>query len=178
MKVQTIDTLLKELEMGTGLDGYMGLMNEMRIPLEEVLPYCTWNKKRYTRNLIERTSQFEILAICWDAGQQSPIHSYGDEQGWMYVVDGELVVNHYFRSYGEAKMQFYKEVHLQKGRFLYVNDYLGFHSVANASKGRTVSLHLHAGPVSGWRVYDENNNAFFDVKTAIDSEGKLDESPG
>ncbi len=177
MKVTSIDQLIKELEMGTGLDGYMGLMNHLSIPLEEVKPYCTWNKRHYTRNLVERTSQFELIVMCWEPGQHSPIHSYGDEQGWMYTISGELNVSHYFRSYGEAKMQFYKEVRLPRGKYLYVNDYLGFHSVANASKSRTVSLHLHAGPVSGWRVYDQDNNAFFDVKTSIDSEGKLDKNP-
>jgi cysteine dioxygenase len=169
MRIETIESLLKELELGTGMDGYMGLMNNIKITKEEVKRYATWNNKKYTRNLIERTSQFELILMCWEPGQQSPIHSYGDEQGWMYVIEGELMVNHFFRSYGDAKMQFYKEVRLPKGKFLYVNDYLGFHSVANSSKARTWSLHLHAGPVYQWRVYDPDNNAFFDVKTAIDS---------
>ena len=72
-------------------------------------------------------------------------------------------------------MQFYKEVRLPAGRFLYVNDYLGFHSVINSSKSRTLSLHLHAGPVEGWTVYDPENNSFFNVKTTVDSEGDLTE---
>ena len=173
MKITTIAQLVKELEMGTGLDGYMGLMNHLSIKPEEVKRFATWNSKKYTRNLIERTSQYELLLMCWESSQKSPIHSYGDEQGWMYVVEGELMINHYFRSYGEAKMQFYKEVRLPAGRFLYVNDYLGFHSVMNSSKSRTLSLHLHAGPVEGWTVYDPDNNAFFNVKTTVDSEGDL-----
>lgn len=169
MKIATIAQLVKELEMGTGLDGYMGLMNHLAIPTEEVKPFASFSKKHYTRNLIESTSQYELLLMCWEAGQKSPIHSYGDEQGWMYVVEGELTVSHYFKSYGEAKMQFHKEVRLPHGRFLYVNDYLGFHSVINSSKSRTYSLHLHAGPVTGWTVYDPMKNEFHEAKTSIDA---------
>ena len=173
MKITTIPQLIKELQLGTGTDGYMGPMDRVHIKPSEVKKYATWNNKRYTRNLIERNNDFEIILVGWEAGQKSPIHSYGDEQGWMYVVEGEIVVNHYFKSHGEAKMQFYKEVRLLPEKYLYVNDYLGFHSVTNSSKGRTLSLHLHARPVEGWTVYDPETNAFFNVKTGIDSVAEI-----
>lgn len=173
MKITTIPALLKELELGTGIDGYMGLMNKMCINSSEVLKYASWSRKHYTRNLIERNSQYELLLMCWESGQHSPIHSYGDEQGWMYVIQGELVINHYFKSHDNVKMQFYKSVKLFPEKYLYVNDYLGFHSATNSSKGRTMSLHLHAGPVEGWTIYDPESNSFFNVKTTIDNPGEL-----
>jgi hypothetical protein len=175
MKITTIPQLIKELHHGASIEGYMGLMERVHIKRSEILPYATWNKRHYTRNLIERNNDFELLLVGWEPGQKSPIHSYGDEQGWMYVVEGELVINHYFKSHGDVKMQFYKEVRLLPENYLYVNDYLGFHSVTNSSKGRTLSLHLHARPVEGWTVYDPETNAFFNVKTRIDSEGKVPE---
>ena len=169
-KITTIKGLLHELESGTGLDGYLGLMHNLHLVKDDVLPYCSWNGNQYTRNLIEKTSQFELILMCWEPHQSSPIHSYNNEQGWMYVVDGNLTINHYFESFGDAKMQYYKEVNLQKGRFLYVNDYLGFHSVSNTSQARTISLHLHAGPVEKWKVYDPKSNAYFKVDTRIDQD--------
>lgn len=169
-KITSLKSLLQELDCGTGLDGYLGLMHNLRLSKEEVLPYCTWNSQHYTRNLVAKTSQFELIIMCWEPGQSSPIHSYNNEQGWMYVVDGQLNINHYFESYGEAKMQYYKEVQLHKGAFLYVNDYLGFHSAINATQARTISLHLHAGPVEKWKVYDPKSNAYFKTKTRIDKD--------
>ena len=161
VEINTLQDLLSELRTGTELDGYFGVMPRLDMSKKEVKEFCTWDRSHYTRNLIEQTDDFELLLVCWEAGQKSLIHSYYDQQGWMYVIDGELVVNHFFESQGEEKMRFYKEVHVKKGRFLYVNDYLGFHSVINASKGRTISLHLHAKPVEKWKVYDPENNSFF-----------------
>lgn len=168
--ITSLKELVHELEMGSGLEGYLGLMHRLKLTKKEVKGLCSWNSKKYTRNLIERNNDYELILMCWEPGQKSLIHSYYDQQGWMYVIEGDLVVNHFFESHGEKKMQFYKEIHVKDGRFLYVNDYLGFHSVMNASKGRTVSLHLHAGPVDKWKVYDPDNNAFFIGKTNYDTQ--------
>ncbi len=172
-KITTLKSLIHELECGTGLDGYIGLMNKLRLTREEVEAYCTWNDKNYTRNLLEQTSQYELILMCWEPGQASLIHSFSNQEGWMFVVDGELTVNHYFESVGKKKMELYKEVKIPASQYLYVNDYLGFHSVSNSNQGRTISLHLHAGPVDKWKVYDPETNAFFVGKTRIDHEFKL-----
>lgn len=169
-KITSIKSLLNELEKGTGQDGYLGMMHKLQIPKQEVLPYCTWNNKHYTRNLLERNNDFELILMCWEPGQESLIHSYSDQEGWMFVIEGELTVNHYFKSSRGEKMQYYKEVQLRSGKFLYVNDYLGFHSATNSYQHRTISLHLHAGPVEKWKVYDPETNGFFIGKTRIDTD--------
>lgn len=40
------------------------------------LQYCFFNEVRYARNLVERNQYFELIVICWKAGQQSPIHNH------------------------------------------------------------------------------------------------------
>ncbi len=45
--------------------------------LNPYLYFCK-EKDHYTRNLIHKTELFELIAICWDIGQKSPIHNHRD----------------------------------------------------------------------------------------------------
>jgi len=41
--------------------------------------YLLWDRQHYTRNLIDKTSLYELIAICWDIGQGSSIHNHKDQ---------------------------------------------------------------------------------------------------
>src|SRR5919109_210188 len=50
----------------------------------ETLENClTWDRQHYIRNLIDRTSMYELIAICWEIGQISAIHDHDDQHCWM-----------------------------------------------------------------------------------------------
>src|SRR5437879_13750632 len=42
---------------------------------ETLTRYLTWDRQHYTRNLIDRTPLYELLAICWEVGQVSSVRS-------------------------------------------------------------------------------------------------------
>ena len=42
---------------------------------DTLAPYLTWDKQHYTRNLIDKTPLYELVAICWEIGQSSSIHN-------------------------------------------------------------------------------------------------------
>lgn len=58
-------------------------------------PYVRFDRQRYTRNLIYRTDRFELMAICWESGQQSTIHNHAGQRCWMMVPIGRLVNQNY-----------------------------------------------------------------------------------
>jgi len=58
-------------------------------------PYLMWDKQHYTRNLISKTSDYELMAICWEAGQSSSIHNHDEQNCWMAVPIGRLLVQNY-----------------------------------------------------------------------------------
>ena len=62
---------------------------------ETLQPYLTWNAQHYTRNLIDKTPQYELLAICWEVGQASSVHNHRDQNCWMAVPIGRLLVENY-----------------------------------------------------------------------------------
>ena len=54
-----------------------------------------WERQHYTRNLIDKTPFYELLAICWEIGQVSSVHNHRDQNCWMAVPIGRLRVENY-----------------------------------------------------------------------------------
>src|SRR6476646_8337582 len=50
--------------------------------------YLTWDRQHYTRNLIDKTPLYELIAICWEVGQGSSVHNHQDQNCWMFVPTG------------------------------------------------------------------------------------------
>src|SRR5262245_2805908 len=59
---------------------------------ESLFSYLTWNQQHYTRNLIDKTELYELVAICWEPGQVSSVHNHRDQNCWMAAPIGKLLV--------------------------------------------------------------------------------------
>jgi cysteine dioxygenase len=62
---------------------------------DSLAPYLRWDGQHYTRNLIDKTSLYELIAICWEVGQASSVHNHRDQNCWMAVPTGRLLVENY-----------------------------------------------------------------------------------
>ena len=62
---------------------------------DTLTPYLTWDRQHYTRNLIDKTPLYELMAICWEVGQGSSVHNHRDQNCWMAVPMGRLLVENY-----------------------------------------------------------------------------------
>jgi cysteine dioxygenase len=62
---------------------------------DSLAPYLTWDRQHYTRNLIDRTPLYELMAICWEVGQASSVHNHRDQNCWMAVPLGRLQVENF-----------------------------------------------------------------------------------
>src|SRR5260221_5004759 len=68
-----------------------------KMPVEEasLAPYLTWNRQHYTRNLIDKTDLYELIAICWEVGQGSSVHNHRGQNCWMAAPVGQLLVENF-----------------------------------------------------------------------------------
>src|SRR5262245_11213813 len=57
--------------------------------------FTTYNDERYTRNLIYRDDLFEVIMLCWQPGQGTPVHTHNGQLGWMVMDRGALEVQNY-----------------------------------------------------------------------------------
>ena len=71
-------------------DNVYQYLSDNRINVDSITKYFFWSPSFYTRNLIYKDARFEMLAICWEAGQQSTVHNHAEQKCWMTVPVGRL----------------------------------------------------------------------------------------
>ncbi len=118
--------------------------------------YVNYRDDTYSRNLIWRCGDFELLLLCWNKGQASPIHDHAGQQCWMAVLDGELEEVH-FADCGEAsdgtppKPGRVKD--FPTGGVAFIDDDIALHLVRPKAGQQAISLHLYSSPIDTCRVF-------------------------
>jgi cysteine dioxygenase len=135
-------------------------LQEMPVSADSLAPYLTWDRQHYTRNLIDKTPLYELLAICWEIGQVSSVHNHRDQNCWMAVPIGRLQVEN-FRvvdqdlSSGRCQLQATNTVEMNISEPCAVDPLEPVHRVLNprAFNQRAVSLHVYSRPFDTCVVY-------------------------
>jgi len=127
--------------------------------------YLFWDLQHYTRNLIAKTQLFELLAICWEVGHVSSIHNHREQNCWMSVPVGRLMVQNYRvieqdLAKGTCRLEKTDAVEMAPRRPLAVNPEQPVHKVYNPRQfgARAVSLHIYSRPFDSCDVYSEEQN--------------------
>jgi cysteine dioxygenase len=76
-------------------DRVLGFCRETEVGRRSLDPYAHFRADSYTRNLIYRDDQIEVMALCWSPGQRTVIHTHNGQLGWMTVSQGAVAVVNY-----------------------------------------------------------------------------------
>ena len=127
---------------------------------DSLAPYLTWDRQHYTRNLIDKTGLYELIAVCWEIGQASSIHNHRDQNCWMAVPIGRLLVENYHVIHqdipaGKSAIQSTEIVEMNAEHPCAVDPLEPVHRVFNPreSNQRAVSLHVYSRPFNTCVVY-------------------------
>jgi cysteine dioxygenase len=113
--------------------------------------YVHFRDDTYSRNLIWRCGDFELLLLCWNEGQESPIHDHAGQQCWMAVLEGELEEVHYSAQDGGLKQGRVKPY--RAGGVAFIHDDIALHLIRPRAGMRGVSLHLYSNPIDTCLVF-------------------------
>lgn len=131
-------------------------------PVDEssLTPYLTWDRQHYTRNLIDKTALYELIAICWEVGQASSVHNHRDQNCWMAAPIGKLVVENFRVGFqnieaGRCRLEASNRVELTAENPCAVDPKEPVHRVVNPrdANQRAVSLHVYSRPFDTCVVY-------------------------
>jgi cysteine dioxygenase len=127
---------------------------------ETLGPYLTWDHQHYTRNLIDKTSLYELIAICWEVGQISSVHNHRDQNCWMSVPLGRLLVENFHLvsqdiEHGKSQLTPTDTVEMNATHPCAVDPSDPVHRVVNPKQfgERAVSLHIYSRPFDTCVVY-------------------------
>ena len=143
-----------------GTDQVRALLEEMPVEELSLAPYLTWDRQHYTRNLIDRTDLYELIAICWEIGQASSVHNHRDQNCWMAAPVGLLRVENFHLEFqdlaaGKCRLTASNTVELTAANPCAVDPREPVHRVANPREAnqRAVSLHVYSRPFDTCMVY-------------------------
>jgi len=143
-----------------GSDRVIDFLRSAPVVADTLAPYLNWDRQHYTRNLIDKTPLYELIAICWEVGQASSVHNHQDQNCWMAVPIGRLLVQNYRAisqdiSIGKCKLESTTTVEMNPTRPCRVDPQEPVHRVFNPREfnQRAVSLHVYSRPIDSCVVY-------------------------
>jgi cysteine dioxygenase len=138
---------------------------------DSLAPYLFWDPQHYTRNLIDKTDLYELLAICWEPGMSSSIHNHKDQNCWMAAPLGTLSVQNYRVVAEDLEGQTCDivptdVVHITVSNPVAVDPLNPVHDVSNPREfsQRAVSLHVYSRPFDSCVVYSVDQHKCGEIK--------------
>ena len=141
------------------------------VSAESLTPYLCWDRQHYTRNLIDKTPLYELIAICWEVGQGSSVHNHQDQNCWMSVPIGRLLVENFHLveqklEKGTCCLETSDTVEMNLSQPCAVNPQDPVHRVYNPPQfnERAVSLHVYSRPFDSCIVYSPEQGTCGEIK--------------
>ncbi len=147
------------------------------VSLGGLSPFLYFCREHYTRNLIKRTPLFDLIAIGWEPGQQSPIHNHCNQSCWMAMACGKVRVQNFevlqkdpATGFCELKASTYFIIDTENPQE--VDPEEPVHLVANPQSfgGRAVTLHVYSKPYDTCEVYDLKGKQYREVQLSNTTE--------
>ena len=155
----------------TGTATILDFLQTTSVLPESLSPYLTWDRQHYTRNLIDKTPLYELIAICWEIGQVSSVHNHRDQNCWMAVPIGRLLVGNYRvleqdLTDGRCRLEPADTREMDVNHPCAVDPTEPVHQVFNPREfnARAVSLHLYSHPFDTCIVYSPEQGTCGEIK--------------
>lgn len=146
-------------------------LREHPVSPDSLQPYLCWDRQHYTRNLIAKTDVFELIAICWEVGQQSSIHNHHNQNCWMAAPVGKLIVQNYRANFedlagGKCDIVPSDIVDITQTSPAFVDPAAPIHKVVNprANNERAVTLHVYSRPFNRCVVYSQEQGTCGEIE--------------
>ncbi|PYP84855.1 MAG: hypothetical protein DMG65_21835 [Candidatus Angelobacter sp. Gp1-AA117] len=153
------------------------LLRSTPVDPESLQQYLIWDCQHYTRNLIDKTPLYELLAICWEVGQGSSIHNHKDQNCWMAAPIGKLRIQNYKvvqqdLAAGTCNLIPTDIIEMNPSSPAAVDPEAPVHKVYNPAEfgQRAVSLHLYSRPYDSCVVYSDEQHKCGEIKLSYTSE--------
>jgi len=153
------------------------LLEQNPVDADSLAPYLNWDRQHYTRNLIDRTPLYELMAICWEVGQASSVHNHRDQNCWMAVPLGRLLVENFHLVHqdiagGTCRLEPLNTVEMNISHPYAVDPAEPVHRVVNPREFnlRAVSLHVYSRPFDTCVVYSPEQGSCGEIRLHFNTE--------
>ncbi|CAJ1364893.1 unnamed protein product [Effrenium voratum] len=129
------------------------VLQSVQLNPREWQQHAVFRRGRYTRNIVGYSpNQFIALLLCWERGQQSPIHDHSGAHCFIKMLSGQLQEQKFlWAADGNAGAEVDEPGVMDAAKpeksVSFMHDSLGLHRISNPSTEEVaVSLHIYSPP--------------------------------
>jgi len=178
MTRQPIDVLLSDLERTLADEQRSALVTATleryaSSGAQDWRAFAHFEADYYARNLVRQSDLFELIVLCWGAGQRSPIHDHQGQRCWMTVLEGD-VQESLFRMDPSGKPTHAGPSRVFKsGAVAFIVDEMGWHRIEPTGGRPAVTMHLYSRPIRTCSVFDDTSGEVMTRKLRYHSIGGI-----
>jgi|TARA_B110000914_G_C15274036_1_gene358908 cysteine dioxygenase len=147
---------LDSIDRRPGLLELDSKLSNLELNIDALRKCIGYSDDGYQRNIIKKTGFYELVAICWKPGQDTPIHDHLGSDCAFLIVEGTSTETIYeITDEGLAypvKSRYYKP-----GEVCAANE-PDIHRISNDGHSGLVELHLYTPPLSAYNIYSTVEN--------------------
>jgi cysteine dioxygenase len=118
-----------------------------KVSYQDLSSFVVFSEENYTRNLLYKTSLYEIILLCWQKGQVSSVHDHNGSFGIVKVFEGIIEE----KQFDFSNLNLSSSFLLSKGETSQISDHIGCHSLG--CKEKAITLHVYSPPIEECSSY-------------------------
>ncbi len=159
------NNLLSECSGLTGLVDWLDTINRrpglpeldiqlkgMELNLDALRECIGYADDGYQRNVIKKTEFYELVAICWTPGQDTPIHDHVGSDCAFLIADGVSTETIY--QLNDEGLAYPVEVRTYQPGEVCAAEEPDIHRVSNDSNSQLINVHVYTPPLHAYSLYE------------------------
>tara|TARA_B100001079_G_scaffold271360_1_gene288532 strand:- start:1852 stop:2394 length:543 start_codon:yes stop_codon:yes gene_type:complete len=142
---------LDSLDRRPGLDELESKLISMEVNIPVLKECIGYAEDGYQRNVIKKTEHYELVAICWTAGQLTPIHDHVGSDCAFKIIDGVSTETTY--QLNDQGLAYPVGVREYLPGEICAADEPDIHRISNNSDNELINLHVYTPPLHAYNVY-------------------------
>jgi cysteine dioxygenase len=149
-----IDHLNRLPQSELTMEKVIPLMERVQIRRDEIEKCLIFSEESYARNLFYKNDRYEILVMCWDRGQLSPIHDHDQSYSVEKIYSGKILCTNYRRREPNSDAIEETDSSLAEEGSVISGRRGDIHRIANTDpNSKAVSIHFYSPPLKRMKAY-------------------------
>ena len=149
--IRKLTSWLDGINRRPGLDELDYRLTNLEINVEALEDCIGYSQGQYQRNVIKKTDHYELVAICWKPGQDTPIHDHVGSDCAFLIVSG-VSTETVYEANKEGLATAISQRRYLPGEVCAAEE-PDIHRVSNDEDSNLINLHVYTPPLSDFKIY-------------------------
>ena len=142
---------LDGIDRRPGLEELDARLSSLEVNVDALEDCIGYSEDGYQRNVIKKNEHYELVAICWTPGQDTPIHDHTGSDCAFLIVSG-VSTETVYETNEEGLAYPVSDRRYVPGEVCAAEE-PDIHRVSNNERTNLINLHVYTPPLSEFKIY-------------------------